>query len=198
MVGSQRRKRALHKLGSAFQRATLSFPSVVQCNICGWRGRRFATNFWHNRTVCLRCSSKVRHRLLVAALSHIEELSLQEIIQNKRVLHFAPESLLRIFRTHAGHYLTADLYRENVDIRLDISKMPEIKDESFDVVVACDILEHVPEDTLALAEMHRILCRGGYAILTVPQMDHLMETFEDPIITTPERKRARIRPIQPS
>jgi SAM-dependent methyltransferase len=59
-------------------------------------------------------------------------------------------------------------------------------DRSFDIVIACDVLEHIVDDGVALRECWRVLRRGGTAILTVPQSDGDIATFEDPEITTPE------------
>ena len=112
----------LLKPKSVSLKAILSFPKTVKCNICGWAGRHFFSTSWHPYTLCPRCYSQVRHRLLVAILSHIEQLSFEKIVRKKHVLHFAPENMLAsMLRTCAGHYLTADLMRENVDMMLDIS-----------------------------------------------------------------------------
>ncbi|GAA3951881.1 class I SAM-dependent methyltransferase [Gordonia caeni] len=42
-------------------------------------------------------------------------------------------------------------------------------DESFDVVLMSEILEHIPNDEAAIAEMVRILKPGGLAAVTVPR-----------------------------
>jgi predicted SAM-dependent methyltransferase len=69
--------------------------------------------------------------------------------------------------------------------------MDSIGPESYDLVIACDVLEHVADDKLALREIFRILKPGGCVILTVPQKDHAAETYEDNSIVDPaERKRA--------
>lgn len=44
----------------------------------------------------------------------------------------------------------------------------DFEDESFDVVVSCDVLEHVAEHETAMAEMARVLRPGGVCVLTVP------------------------------
>ena len=114
---------------------------------------------------------------------------IEELIFGKRLLHFAPEKVLqRYFREKAGKYVTADFLALHCDLKLDISNMKEVPDEQFDTLVACDVLEHVPDDFAALKETFRVLTRGGTAILTVPQQDGLNVTFEDPSINTPEQR----------
>jgi SAM-dependent methyltransferase len=70
-------------------------------------------------------------------------------------------------------------------MRLDISNMKAVADKSFDLIIACDVLEHVPDDSAALREIHRVLTPNAWAILTVPQKDDLERTYEDPEIVTP-------------
>ncbi|MFM9378337.1 class I SAM-dependent methyltransferase [Gordonia sp. VNK21] len=43
------------------------------------------------------------------------------------------------------------------------------EDESFDVVLMSEILEHIPSDEAAISEMVRILRPGGLAAVTVPR-----------------------------
>ena len=41
-------------------------------------------------------------------------------------------------------------------------------DDAFDAVIAAEILEHIPDDAAALAEIARVLRPGGIAAVTVP------------------------------
>ena len=41
-------------------------------------------------------------------------------------------------------------------------------DDSLDLVLATDIIEHVDDDALALREITRVLAPGGHALITVP------------------------------
>ncbi|MCD9155104.1 class I SAM-dependent methyltransferase [Aeromicrobium duanguangcaii] len=50
----------------------------------------------------------------------------------------------------------------------NILEMP-YEDGSFDVVLASEILEHVPEDVQAISELERILAPGGVLAVTVPR-----------------------------
>ena len=168
---------------------SLSFPRRVECNICGWMGRRFLSDDWHPRVICPQCYSQVRHRLLAQALKTLPDVEMARLIQTRRVLHFAPEPTVSSFLScEAAQYVTADLNDPRADLRLDLRAMPSVPDGSFDAVLCCDVLEHVTDDRGALREIFRVLAPGGYAILTVPQKDGLEKTFEDPRLTSPEER----------
>ena len=49
----------------------------------------------------------------------------------------------------------------------DIMSLP-FGDGTFDAVVSCETLEHSPDPVLAIAELHRVLRRGGVLYLTMP------------------------------
>jgi SAM-dependent methyltransferase len=179
--------RIAKKSRSVFTSVAMSYPKRVECNICGWSGNRFLSDSWHDHINCPKCSSGVRHRLFFAALQNINHLSFEKLFHRKKILHFAPEKSVQARIRHmAGYYATADLMRTNCNFRVDMSKMPEINNEAFDVVIACDVLEHVPHYQKALEEVNRILSAKGWGIFTVPQKDHLSVTYENPSITVPE------------
>lgn len=166
------------------------FPKIVECNICGWSGRHFQSDEYHPYTRCPECHLFLRHRLLLASLTYIDQVSYENIIKGKRLLHFAPEDVLAsILQGYALQYVTADFRREDVDIKLDISNMYQIENNSFDTVIACDVLEHVENDIQALYEIYRILSDGGYAILIVPQKDNLEKTFHNPKVMDPDARK---------
>ncbi|MDY6802772.1 MAG: methyltransferase domain-containing protein [Cyanobacteriota bacterium] len=178
------------KVNSIAARFYLSSPKIVQCNICGWEGKHFLSTSWHPHTVCPSCGSSVRHRLLFAAMSDSEDrLSFKNLVEGKKILHFAPEKMLRTkFKNAAASYITADFLRPEYDLKLDISDMSRFPDNNFDLLIACDVLEHVPDHIKAMREIYRVLSPGGYAILTVPQKDRLETTFEDPNIVDPKER----------
>lgn len=171
------------------QSSFLKFPNIVECNVCGWTGRRFLSDGWHLGTNCPFCRSSVRHRLFIATLDHIADLSFEKTIFGKEILHFAAEEAISAHvKPKAMHYVTADYLRGGFDLRLDITKMPEIPDGEFDVVMAFDVLEHVSNYRRALNEIYRALKPRGLAILMVPQKDHLITTYEDPSIVSEEER----------
>jgi len=119
-------------------------------------------------------------------------LSESALIAGKDVLHFAPERYFKeLIKRSSMHYITADYERGDCNLKLDISSMPSVSSESFDIVIACDVLEHVPDDLAAMNELHRILRPGGTAILSIPQMDFPATTDTDPTVTDPKERENR-------
>jgi|LSQX01.3.fsa_nt_gb SAM-dependent methyltransferase len=52
-------------------------------------------------------------------------------------------------------------------------------DESVDVVVSCDVLEHITDDIAALAEMRRVLKPGGILVATLPAHPFLWSEHDE-------------------
>lgn len=173
------------------------FGHKVVCNICGLKRDKLKSDAWHLYSQCPRCYAYVRQRLLWAMLCTHKKFNADVLLRHKKVLHFAPENNLRSkIKALAATYTTADYLTEGyaydaIDLITDISNMPEIDDNSYDTVIACDVLEHVPLHLEAMREVYRILKPQGYCIFTVPQKDNLQTTFEDNTITDPQ-ERARV------
>jgi ubiquinone/menaquinone biosynthesis C-methylase UbiE len=62
-------------------------------------------------------------------------------------------------------------------VQMDATRMPF--DAEFDVIAACDVIEHIVRDDLALAEMHRAVKPGGGIVITVPQDPKLWSTWDE-------------------
>jgi SAM-dependent methyltransferase len=60
-----------------------------------------------------------------------------------------------------------DLDRFKGVLRGDATKLP-FADDSFDVVITSEVLEHIQDDVTAIAEMVRVLKPGGHFAATVP------------------------------
>ncbi|MBF0231577.1 MAG: class I SAM-dependent methyltransferase [Desulfamplus sp.] len=139
-----------------------------ECPICAYKGPFVSVNPLTGRranAICPNCRSAERQRLQYLVLSDLDR-SLH--FGNKRVLHFAPEKVLGDwFRGKAASYESADLLSAGVNHQVDITALP-FSDESYDVVFASHVLEHIHEDNLAIRELRRVLSPGGIAILPVP------------------------------
>lgn len=154
-----------------------NFPVIKEKQIVG-AGVRLA--------MCPICESSDRIRLLFLFFKYKTDL----FKKPQKLLHFAPEPALEEIFKQQSHidYLTADLYRENVMEKIDITSISH-PENSFDAIVCNHVLEHIPDDTRAMHELYRVLKPGGWAILQVPFSKILDTTFEDPsIITEKERE----------
>lgn len=59
----------------------------------------------------------------------------------------------------------------------DAQNLPFAAD-SFDVVISCETIEHLPDAPAALAEMYRVTRPGGKLLLTTPNYANLMGLYE--------------------
>ena len=55
-------------------------------------------------------------------------------------------------------------------IQADAQKLP-FKPEIFDIVICSEVLEHLPDDSIALKKMAKVLKDNGTMILTIPYME---------------------------
>ena len=149
-----------------------------ECPCCGGHFKRMSRrrlSGWGG--ICPRCRSHPRHRAIALLLARGD-------LPGRRLLHFAPEPLFDpVFKRLPGlERVTADLYAP-ADLRLDITKM-DLPDGSFDLILCSHVLEHVPDDRAAMAELRRVLADGGLALVLTPYRDD-RPTYEDPSITSP-------------
>lgn len=63
-------------------------------------------------------------------------------------------------------------------IQADARDLP-LPDADRDLVVAFDVLEHIAEDEVAAAEIHRVLRPGGTALIAVPADMRLWSAFDE-------------------
>lgn len=129
-----------------------------------------------------------RHRLLWLYLQNETNFFSKKL----KVLHFAPEQAFykRFKKLNNLNYVTTDLNSPLADVKADICNLP-FKDDEFDVIFCNHVLEHIPDDTKAMSELHRILKVGGWGIFQIPQDLNRKTTFEDNSITD-KKERAKI------
>jgi SAM-dependent methyltransferase len=145
--------------------------------------------------ICPICFSNSRTRLLYAYL--LKEIKIENLTSRISVLHIAPEyGILSKLRTHAIDYIAVDISpQEYNDIGggvtyCDITAI-DYPDKRFDLIICSHVLEHVPDDRLAIKELFRVLKTNGTAILQVPISGSLQQTVEDPYLTDPRERERR-------
>nr|WP_272211583.1 class I SAM-dependent methyltransferase [Marinicella sp. W31]MDC2877478.1 class I SAM-dependent methyltransferase [Marinicella sp. W31] len=106
------------------------------------------------------------------------------------MVEVAPSHATLAFRNLFGVSKTVDAYPEaderEVDIVASLTALPFPVDYA-DVLLALHVLEHIPEDRKAMAEIARVLAPTGIAILQVPLSGSDM-TDEETLETTGERE----------
>jgi SAM-dependent methyltransferase len=152
------------------------------CPFCGWRGYRFEP--FGNRVLrrddaaCPICGSLERHRAARILLK-------DRLAGGQRVLHMAPESLMIPWLVGLSReYLNADLHNPAM-VRMDLTDTG-LPDGAMTLVWCSHVLEHIPDDRAALAEVRRVLEPGGSLILQVPIGGE--RTYEDPGATSDEAR----------
>jgi SAM-dependent methyltransferase len=152
------------------------------------KNHKVIAGYGHN-AICPHCLSKNRERLLKAVI--VEYLP----IAGKKILHFSPEKHLYRWLAQQAAIKTVDLlpaFYRDIDPQITFADATNLgfEDNSFDIVIANHILEHIPDDKKAMHEIYRVLNPKGVAILQVPYSETLTTTIEEPTIADPDRQAA--------
>lgn len=150
----------------------------------GWNGlpELMRLLYWTGSDVdnflCPHCGCHDRERHLIL---YLVKLDLLKQFANADILHFAPENWFSkvIQLQEPNSYVRADLYPTQPDIEKVDLLQTGYADNSFDVVIANHVLEHVDDDLKALKEVRRILKPSGIAVLQTPFSLRLESTIED-------------------
>lgn len=171
MITAQRIAKAaskrLSRLGLA-ARGALGTSAYRHCPAC----RSAVIGFFrYGRTAqwgCPTCGASPRERLMHVLLDD----GRLTIPAGAAILHCAPNeaSLVARFRSAAQDYVPADIDPDRyalADMRaLDLMTMDEAG--RYDIIYVSHVLEHVPDDALALRNIAHALKPGGEAWLLVP------------------------------
>jgi len=120
---------------------------------------------------CILCSANERYELLAAEIRNRYGGSLPEM----EVLELDPHSPLRRILSRARKYVRTfyEPTEERGSVRPDGTVCQDITaltfaNESFDLIVSSDVLEHVPALEHAFSESQRVLKPGRAHLFTVP------------------------------
>lgn len=85
-------------------------------------------------------------------------------------------------------YAAEEARSQGLDVRTGTIEDAAFPDASFDCVTMWDVLEHVPDPTVHMLEVRRILADGGLVVIGTPDLGHFMFRF----------KRERWRHLKPA
>ena len=136
----------------------------------------------HRAYTCPHCGASDRDRLYGLYIHRLQVGGID--LADLSLLEFAPADRFRLSICHLfKEYRTTDLLRKDVDDPgLDIMAMDRYPNGRWDAFICSHVLEHVPDDRRALAELYRVLKPGGWGILMVPIHQNLAEIDEDPAV----------------
>src|SRR4051794_19508052 len=179
----------------------------AMCNLCGHRGnllyewpdldqqQRFHIGPLRETLRCRGCYAKMRDRTLAAGLLDIIDkrygVTAKTIAalaerwpENLRVLDTDANGRLAKWLGHCPGY-SASLYFPEQDngvslrpgvVNVNLEQMP-FPDDSFDVIITSEVMEHVRHLDTAHGEIARCLAEAGTYLFTVPYDEDLGQTW---------------------
>jgi SAM-dependent methyltransferase len=169
-----------------FARRSAQIGFARYCPVCRAHVRAFRPYGVSSRpdACCPVCGSLERLRFVWLVLDAHPELLAGP---DPRVLHVAPEPMLseRLANLPGVEYISADLDPSRAMVRMDVQRI-QYPDDTFDFIYCSHVLEHVPDDRMAVSEFHRVLKPGRTAMIIVPI--NVEQTFEDPSVTDPAER----------
>lgn len=138
----------------------------------------FASQFdWlRDHYKCTRCGTIPRQRALVYFLNQMRpNWHVQEIHESSPSLDY--------FRNQCPNYSHSFYFEHTLPgsyhdgDRCENLEALTFPDDSFDIFITQDVLEHVFHPDQALAEISRVLREGGMHIFTTPKHKHLVESY---------------------
>lgn len=152
------------------------------CPICNTYYRKFLPFSKESNIACPKDDSLDRHREIWLFLKYKTAL----FSNNLKVLHFAPEYCLqKRFKTMTNlNYVSADLDSSEAMIQMDITNIL-FQDNTFDVILCNQVLEHIVDDRKAMEELFRVLRPEGWCLINIPIDLKREKTYENKNITNP-------------
>jgi SAM-dependent methyltransferase len=158
----------------------------LECPCCGGHFRAFRERSGRPDARCPRCNSYERHRVLWMWLRDRGGV----LGSRHDLLHIAPEPVFeqRLRARPELNYVAGALFPEGRQVRVDLTAIP-FPDGSFDLVLCNHVLDEIPDDRAAIAEVFRVLRPGGRFVTQTPVDTKREVTFEDPSLSPAERRK---------
>ena len=197
-----------------------------QCNVCGNPSRFFYQDaaLWRESLNCEHCRTTSRYRSITRGiLRAISELTGDEA-SSLATLPRTSKKKLYVYDTQPPFYWRscayplADLLKATGWIEAELSQYKPNKpmgkvlakgvtnqnlecltfaDESLDIVITSDVMEHVRLDDRAHREIHRVLKPGGIYMFTVPHDRSLEQTMIRVQVNDPDDAKKDVHLLEP-
>jgi SAM-dependent methyltransferase len=157
--------------------AEILFSNDGYCPICRQSARFVASHEWlRDYYLCSRCGTCPRQRATVEVLNSVApDWQAQSIHESSPCIDF--------FRKECPNY-TLSYYFEDAPLgsmkdgqRCENLERLTFPDETFDIFLTQDVLEHVFRPDLAVREIARVLKPGGVHVFTAPKHKHLLKSY---------------------
>lgn len=173
----------------------------IRCKVCGnWSLMSVANDNFREGCICSRCRSSNRQRQIAQVICQSFSPGL------KSLKEFSYSTNISVYNTEAGgilhealcdnkNYVCSEYFGDsyksgqmvNDKMHQDLMQL-SFEDDSFDLVISTDVLEHVPDPYQAHKEIYRVLRQGGRHIFTVPfyqedVLDETRATINDGVLT---------------
>lgn len=122
---------------------------------------------------CPKCGCSFRLRLLAEAIADLYSAkSLKDFVENHSsgldVAEINSCGLLHQFLEDIPNLKYSEYGSSNAEVPSEDLENLSYKDASLDLILTSDTLEHVPNFTKAIKEIHRVLKPGGIHVFTIP------------------------------
>lgn len=168
--------------------AHLRETHIRRCRCCGKTSIFISLSAGEERKICLRCGANLRFEMLAELLRHVP-------LSGKVVVEMDPRSPLArgLFYKIADTGKHDPMYKyirtfysltihpgtiSKIGARCEDITRTTFSNESIDVLISSDVLEHVADIDAAFREMYRILRPGGCYFFTVPPRDKTYKRAE--------------------
>jgi SAM-dependent methyltransferase len=155
--------------------------------------RRVVGGMRREADACPICHGCDRTRMMMLYLSELGGVGREP----RHILHVAPDFGLYLWLnsqpgvSYVGSDIDKARYRHIKNMyTADLTAAP-FGTDAFDIVICSHVLEHIPDDAMAMREILRILKPGGEALLLTPLAMDGRGTEEDPSIDDPGERHRR-------
>jgi len=158
-------------------------PFQQFCHVCGIYSQFICeTDYSLREARCLQCNASQRNsdlaKIIINTFSRNDDLSLSQAepyLKNHVIYEAQAYGPIHNYLKDLPYYNCSEYfddipngYRNKDGILCENLQDLSFPDETFDLVITQDVLEHVDRPEKAFSEIYRVLKPGGYHIFTIP------------------------------